>query len=135
MAFIRWDGSLETGCFRIDEQHLVLVEAFHALQTAVQLPGNVEQAEIRLTFLEDYAGKHFRMEEALMLTHRYSDYARHKGLHDQLLLQIGDLHQRMREGRLVLTPPVLNFLHGWLVEHIQGEDYRLASFLRSVSPR
>ncbi len=135
MAFIAWNASLETGCFRMDEQHLVLVEAFNALRTAVQLPGNGEQAESRLTFLEDYTGKHFRMEEALMLTHRYPDYARHKGLHDHLLAQIADLHQRMREGRLVLTPPVLEFLNGWLLEHIQGEDYRLATFLRNVSPR
>lgn len=31
----------------------------------------------------------------------------------------------------MITLPVMNFIEGWLVEHIQGEDFRLAEFLRT----
>jgi hemerythrin len=29
----------------------------------------------------------------------------------------------------------MDFLEGWLVEHIQGEDYRLAEYLRGKGVR
>ena len=35
------------------------------------------------------------------------------------------------QGPAALTTSTLDFLAGWLVEHIQGEDVRLAEGLRS----
>lgn len=35
------------------------------------------------------------------------------------------------QGSATLNPDVMGFLEGWLVEHILGEDQRLAQFLRA----
>ena len=37
---------------------------------------------------------------------------------------------KFQKGTTTLTLSVMNFLENWLVTHIQGEDYRLAAFLK-----
>ena len=37
---------------------------------------------------------------------------------------------RFNAGQPVMTMQVMDFLEGWLVEHIMAEDYRLAEYLR-----
>jgi len=131
MALIVWDKRLETGHGKIDEQHQSLIEIFNRLHGAMKLGKGKDEVEGILVFLKDYTVSHFAMEEELMTRHDYSATAKHKAAHAELVAQVAELVDKFQKGTATLTLPVMNFLEDWLVQHIQGEDYRFALELKS----
>lgn len=130
MGLITWKPSLETGHPKIDEQHQALVEAFNRLHSAMKQGMGKEELGRTLGFLKDYTVEHFRMEEELMDRFEYPGAIEHKGIHGSLVSQVEEFCLRFEEGRTALTLPVIDFLEGWLIDHIRGEDVRLAQFLK-----
>ena len=130
MALITWDNSLATGHPKIDEQHQALIQAFNNLHGAMKQGRGRQELGATLTFLKDYTVSHFKMEEELMAGKAYPDAARHKQIHEELLKEVGDLVARFDAGTATLTMPVMDFLEDWLTKHIQGEDVKLAAYLR-----
>ena len=135
MALIVWDSRLETGHGKIDEQHKSLVEIFNRLHGAMKQGKGKQEVEGILVFLKDYTVTHFAMEEQLMAEHSYSGAEKHKQIHADLVHQVTDLVVKFQQGTATLTLPVMNFLEDWLVQHIQGEDYRFALDLRGKGIR
>ena len=131
MALIVWDKRLETGHGKIDEQHQSLVEIFNRLHGAMKQGKGKAEVEGILVFLKDYTVTHFAMEEELMARHSYTAAARHQAIHADLVRQVADLVGKFQAGTASLTLPVMNFLEDWLVQHIQGEDYRMALEFKS----
>jgi hemerythrin-like metal-binding protein len=131
MALIVWNKQLETGNGKIDEQHKALVEAFNKLHTAMKQGKGKDELGNTLNFLANYTVQHFQMEEQLMNAHQYPGSATHKGLHKDLVGKVADLVTKYNAGQAMLTMQVMDFLEGWLIEHIQGEDRRLADHLRT----
>jgi hemerythrin len=134
MGLITWDDRLATGHPKIDEQHKALIETFNGLHAAMKQGKGREEVGRILAYLGDYTATHFGMEEELMAASAYPGMAKHKGIHADLLVQVGDLVAKYGQGA-VLTLPVMNFLEDWLVVHIQGEDFRLASHLKGKDTR
>ena len=130
MGNIEWDASLETGNPKIDEQHQALIEAFNQLQAAIERGRAREEVSRTLMFLTNYTVAHFRMEEELMDRGAYPDAGRHKRLHHGLVVSLSELMKHYAQGAASLTVNTMQFLEGWLVEHIQGEDRRLAEIQR-----
>ena len=130
MGLITWDARLATGHPKIDEQHQTLIEAFNRLHAAMKQGHGRDQVGPTLVFLRDYTVSHFQMENELMNRHAYPGGAKHQAIHQDLVAQVADLVQKFQAGATALTLPVMNFLENWLVTHIQGEDFRLAEFLR-----
>jgi len=135
MALIVWDSRLETGHGKIDEQHKSLVEIFNRLHGAMKQGKGKQEVEGILVFLKDYTVTHFAMEEQLMDEHNYSGAQKHKQIHADLVHQVADLVAQFQAGTATLTLPVMNFLEDWLVQHIQGEDYRFALDLKGKGIR
>lgn len=130
MGLISWDARLQTGHGKIDSQHKELLDAINRLHTAMkQGKGKSELGSI-LTFLKDYTVSHFQMEEELMNTHRYPGSPKHKAIHHDLVVQVEDLVAKHEKGENILTLSVMDFLEDWLVQHIQGEDFRFAAYLK-----
>ncbi len=130
MGLINWDKRLETGHGKIDEQHQALVVAYNNLHGAMKQGRGKDELGTTLVFLKDYTVQHFQMEEELMKTHAYPGTSRHQDLHRALVGQVADVVTRFNAGQPVMTMQVMDFLEGWLVEHIMAEDYRLAEYLR-----
>jgi hemerythrin len=59
----------------------------------------------------------------------YPNTADQRAIHAHLTNQIQDLALELHRGQLVLDPPILNVLEGWLMCHIQFEDRHLAQHL------
>ena len=131
MGLITWKASLETGHAKIDDQHRSLVAAFNELHAAMKQGKGKDELGRTLAFVKNYTMEHFAMEEELMDRFGYPGAIEHKGIHGSLVSQVTELCHRFEEGRTSLTLPVMDFLEGWLVDHIQGEDVRLAQFLKT----
>lgn len=131
MASIEWTSAIETGDARIDEQHRALIQAFNDLVAAVEGKRGWEAADKTLRFLVGYTVRHFQMEEQLMEEAQYPGLPQHRKLHHDLVMKVSALMQAHAARSANLSPELMDFLEGWLVEHIQGEDVRLVAFLRT----
>lgn len=126
-----WNKGLETGHSRIDLQHKALVESLDQMRLAMERGNDKEEVGRILVFLRDYTVSHFEMEEALMTQAGYPDTPKHQKIHRDLVATVSDLVDRFDKGATGLSLPVLQFLQEWLANHILGEDFRLAAFLRT----
>jgi hemerythrin len=133
MAY-QWDSSLETGYNKIDNQHKQLIAALNNLMEA-SAGGRGDAAVLdTLDFLTGYAIKHFADEEQLQLDHNYPDYLNHKQLHDEFKVVVGELTNRvLREGPSTeMIDIVSSTLGSWLLNHIKGDDFRMAAFVKAA---
>lgn len=130
MGLMSFDKRLEVGHPKIDEQHRTLVEAYNALHQAMKQGKGKEEVVRTLKFLTDYTVQHFAMEEGLMASSAYPQAPRHRQMHQDLVAQATELLKKVESGQAMISIQVMSFLEGWLTEHIMGEDYRLAEFLR-----
>ncbi len=131
MARIEWNTRLATYHPTIDEQHKGLLEAFNALQEALNRGTDKAEVARKLTHLQDFTVHHFRAEQGLMERAGYPRYGAHLALHEELLAQVADVCAAFEEDRVSMSPTMMGFLEEWLIEHIQDEDVKLADWLRS----
>lgn len=129
MALITWEKRLETGNARIDEQHRALIDTFNKLHAAMKQGKGRDEIGPTLTFLKDYTIQHFKDEEGLMLASRYPHAHDHKRVHEDFVRKVDDVVTKFQAGQPVMTMQLMDFIEGWLVEHILGEDQRLGQHL------
>lgn len=132
-----WDHSYELGITRIDEQHLQWLLITERLLDAL-VAGQVKD-EIGAIFNElfEYARYHLSYEEELLEANGYPHLEEHKALHASLVEHLTYLHKRMMEtGYLESSETITSELvdlvglcQRWLLEHIELEDKKCASFL------
>ena len=136
MAY-KWDSSLETGYDKVDNQHKQLVAAVNNLMEASSSGKGDEAVMDTLDFLTGYAVKHFFDEEKLQVDYEYPDYLNHKRLHDDFKTTVGDLVQRVRgEGPTeTIIGEVSSIIGAWLLNHIKGDDFRMAAFVKAADAR
>ena len=133
MAYI-WDSSLESGYDKVDNQHKQLVEALNSLIEASE-SGKGDKAVLKtLDFLTSYAIKHFADEEKLQKDYNYPDYVSHKRIHDGFKATVKELVDRvMDEGPSeALVGEVSEKVGAWLLNHIKGDDFRMAAFVKAA---
>jgi len=126
---LEWDSSFETGIGTIDGHHRVLFDMVNELHNAMQQKRSKEAIGQILNRLIDYTGSHFAFEENAFRSTNYPQEAAHKQLHAKLVGQVLELKGQFEGGQAVLTQSVIEFLQGWLINHIKGEDQRYAPHL------
>ncbi len=132
MAY-QFTKDLETGNSLIDSEHRQLIDAVNSLLDACAKGQGRTQLVNTAQFLLNYTNKHFADEEALQVKYRYPDYTRHKKIHDDFKKQASDFVKKIQsEGPTVANVGQINtLLAGWLINHIKGEDKKLAAFIKS----
>jgi hemerythrin len=128
-----WDATLLLGVPEIDEQHQELFRRLEGLLSAIRGGTSRDEVGNTLTFLQDYAARHFRAEEALMEERRYPQLADHRAEHEGFS---GELRALAAEyGRNGATASIVirvnTQLAGWLRTHVLRTDRALADFLRA----
>ena len=134
MAY-QWDSSLETGYEKVDKQHKQLVASLNSIIDASREGKGSAEIFKTLDFLTGYTIMHFSDEEKLMNKYNYPDYLVHKRYHDDFKVTVGDLTQRLiKEGP---TGEMINIvttaIGEWLLNHIKGDDFRMAAFVKAKS--
>ena len=136
MAY-KWDSSLESGYEKVDNQHKQLVSAVNNLLEA-SASGKGDSAVLEtLDFLTGYAIKHFADEEKLQVTFEYPDYLNNKRIHDDFKEVVGSLAERVnKEGPgQDLINEVSSVIGAWLLNHIKGDDFRMATFIKAADSK
>jgi hemerythrin len=132
MAY-QWDSSLETGHEKIDNQHKQLVAALNSIIEASQQGQGKDEIFKTLDFLTGYTIMHFTTEEKLQTQYDYPDYLIHKRYHDEFKVTVGDLTKRLvAEGPTEeMIGIVTTTIGNWLLNHIKGDDFRMAAYVKS----
>jgi hemerythrin len=125
-----WDNSFATSIGTFDEQHKNLFSMINELNKAMQEKKSKEAVGSVLNRLISYTGTHFAAEEEAFRATGYPDEAAHKKQHQELVQQVVALQGKVTSGETLLTQDVVEFLQGWLVNHIKGTDLRYGSHLR-----
>ena len=121
-----WDESYSVGVSKIDEEHQKLIEIINKVDIARQ--GNhTGKALEALQEMTIYALIHFGTEESYMEKFKYSEYESHKNDHHDFSIKTGGYYKKITEDYTQTVEDMIDFLQGWLVDHIQGTDKKYTS--------
>jgi len=127
-----WTKDLETGNEMIDRQHKQLINATNELLDACTKSQARSEIQKTLDFLNDYVIKHFSDEEKLQLQYHYPDYDKHKKYHEDFKKVVLNIVEEYKQDGATtsLIVKTNNSIAGWLINHIQKEDVKVAQYIR-----
>ena len=130
MAFIAWQKDLETGIEKIDKQHMMLVGMINELYDGITNGKSMEKMSDVLTGLMHYAQTHFQTEEALFREKNYPETQQHIKEHNDFIIKVSGLFDKLNKGELVLSVDLSKFLRDWLIKHVMYSDMKYREYLR-----
>jgi hemerythrin len=129
MPTLDWNPDWETGIKKIDQQHRELFRQVEALMNAIHHDQAAAHISGLLKFLANYVDVHFKDEEAEMKASDYHGLASHQAIHNDMRSKVATLLLQFQNDPTVITDSVIEFIIDWLVNHINGEDRRMAHHL------
>ena len=132
MRFV-WSAELETGVRAIDLQHEELVGMLNELQDAHAAGSAQAVLNDVLRRLDAYITFHFATEESLMadLPPQVAHAEAHLQQHRLFIEQVTQLRQQALNAGPETMGQLLDYLTGWLYEHILKTDRKLAALLNA----
>ena len=129
MDFVVWNDKFSVKVSSIDEQHKKLVAVINELYNAMKAGKTKDQMGKILEALVDYTKYHFSYEEKLMESAGYKDIVDHKKQHVAFVQKISETVENYKNGKLIMSIEICNFLQDWLIHHIQGTDQKYSQLL------
>ena len=123
VIMFEWKSEYAVNIGSIDAQHRNLFAMGRELYAAMSAGQGKSVLARILDRLVQYTTVHFAHEERLMQLHNYPGFAKHKAEHDALVKQVVAFQIEFNAGRAALAVPLLQFLKGWLENHIKGTDF------------
>ncbi|MCP5113895.1 MAG: hemerythrin family protein, partial [bacterium] len=114
----------------IDDDHFILFSLVSQLDAAVYEGKGKSAAAPMLDNLVNYVKVHFGREARLLKLLRYPALDEHTQQHDAFARKILEYQIDHQQGTANLSRELLDYLRGWLIDHIQGADRKYASYLR-----
>lgn len=130
MSVFDWDPAWDTGVPEVDRQHRELLLQMERMMAALVEGREVAETERTILLLGEYIETHFATEEDLMIRSGYPGLADHRLLHEGMRLRVLDLVATYQRNPMEVPGDVMDFLTRWLVDHITGDDLRMAVHLR-----
>ena len=129
MAAINWNENLSVKIASIDKQHMKLIELINSFYENISEKSSKEKMFDLIKALKDYTVYHFSSEEKFMKQHDYPEYATHKKEHDKFFEQVMSFEERYKNGKLILTVEITNFIKEWVSNHIMNIDKKYSDYL------
>ncbi len=129
MALFDWKESYSVNIKDVDNQHKILIRSLNELYEAMLTRKAKNVIDGILKSLSDYADFHFAFEENLMQKYKFPGFSQHKKEHEAFVTKVSEFIQKHKDGHLMLSMEVMNFLKDWLKNHIQGVDKKYSPFL------
>jgi hemerythrin len=134
MSLLAWNESYSVGVASIDDEHRELFDAVRNLESAIVRNAEAAETGPLLLKLAEATARHFQDEEAIMRKAKYPGMALHVANHERLVEKIDAFAVRHSRGGAPLNQHALNFLHDWLLHHIESDDARLGEWLNEHKP-
>jgi len=131
MSIACWRNEYCTKNQQIDHEHQELFQIVNRLHDAMLRREDQSVLKGILETLAIHTIEHFQTEEAMMQSHHYPGYGRHKQAHDGLKVKVALLLQKFDHSETAITVGLTSFLTEWLVHHIKGEDQKMIQFFRT----
>jgi hemerythrin len=120
-----WSERFLVGIEPIDKQHKALFDYMDGLEQSFRCPDEKQRwsaIHYAIVPLREYAHIHFSVEESLMEILEYPGRTAHVADHRQFLSFLTDLEHRSIIQKSIAQNEVLEFLSGWLLNHIAISD-------------
>lgn len=131
MRHFKWSRANEVFLARIDAEHRDMFRIAEALQQAIAGKAAAAGVKERLYGLIAHAEEHFSHEEWLMQSVKYSSYGWHKQQHDTARRRLELFAPRIESGDSGAAGLLMEFLEGWLQDHINLADRMMAAYVRN----
>lgn len=129
MALLTWDQSFSVKVDKMDEQHQILFDMINEFYDNI---GTQPQKELVLELvkkMKDYTIFHFTDEEKLMEQHNYPHLIQHKKEHGDFIEKVEEIESKFKEGKMVISVEVTNFLKNWIKNHIYHTDQKYTQYI------
>jgi hemerythrin len=126
---LAWTESLSVGNPTLDDHHRHL---FTLLDRVAGVGAGPDLGAVRAVFddLADYIGYHFSEEEAMMAEAGFPFLELHRHSHKTIALRVADMAASLAPDNVErVAGELYAFLTGWLVHHIEIEDFEYRPFL------
>ena len=115
----------------LDAEHQSIFRLAAELHQAVVGDAPADQARAILRELIASEEDHFAHEERLMRSTHYPALAWHRGQHDTVRKRVKEFAPRIEEGERQAALLLLEFLSGWLRNHLRLADCMMAAHVRN----
>jgi hemerythrin-like metal-binding protein len=130
MRHFKWSEENEVFLAQIDAEHRELFRIADGLQQAVADKAATAVKQHLHAFIA-HAEEHFSHEEWLMQSVRYSSYGWHLQQHNTARRRLKLFAPLVESGEYEAAELLLEFLEGWLRDHITLTDRMMAAYVRN----
>ena len=117
----------------LEKEHQQLIDLLEVLDKCVSKGQSKDQVYKHLDDFVTLAEEHFKNEEEIMETYKYTDIVNHKNEHTSLLEQLYSLRSKLRDGHAPFGTDYMKLLRKWLEDHLLDTDNKLEEFLYQVN--
>ena len=127
--FIEWKDEYSVGLDSIDQQHRKLIGLINQLTTAVDYSTGEEFEREALAELVEYTKTHFTFEEGLMEDNGYPEFEAHKAKHRAMIAEVEAVLAEYEKDHDAAMRHASDYLHDWLINHINGTDNQYSRYM------
>lgn len=124
MEFLKWDDKYSVKVGMIDDQHKQLFQIINEFYNNTDKKASNEEIGVVLNKLYQYAIMHFNTEEFYLRQYGLNLFDEHKREHDAFVKEVQNMVEKHREGKLVMSFTVMNFIKKWVTNHVLGTDMK-----------
>jgi len=128
---LNWDETMLLGIDEIDNQHKTIIEEFSRLSEALQSNNGKEQILETIAFLDEYAQKHFTLEDGYMVKYAYPEIEVQRNEHGEFTRDVRALKNRIEQegvSREIAFTVSRNLIR-WIIQHISKHDREMVSYV------
>lgn len=128
---LAWTESLSVGVPKLDEHHRHLFTLLARIAAMVEEGGlSYDALQSVFTELNSYIAYHFAEEEAMMERAGFPFLELHRHSHQTIAMRVADMSAALIADEMESSARDLHgFLTGWLIHHIEIEDFEYRPFL------
>jgi len=131
MRIFQWSQAHAVHVTEVDDEHRHLFDLCADLQNTLMAGAPLPDVQRIVDDLVFHAAEHFSHEERQMREAGYSLYGWHQRRHHAARSKLILLDRRVRRGDREAALEILDFLGGWLADHIRLADRMLGAYLRN----
>lgn len=129
MAIINWNENLSVKIHSIDIQHKKLIDLINSFYENINIGSTKDKMLELIKAMKDYTVFHFSTEEKYLKQVNFPDFKNHKMEHDKFVAKVEDFEERYKNGRLLLSLEITNFIKEWITNHIMVTDKKYSDMM------